>query len=379
MNILQLVQKPQRRGAEVFAYQLSQALRSRGQSVHITYLYPWTGVGALPLAPADTCLDGREDHLFEKLPGVHAGLLRRLLRVIDATQPDVVQVNGARTVKYGAFAAMARPRRSWALIYRNIGNPQDWITTWYHRTFYARLVMPRLDGAVGVSQVTLDNLQAVYRLDIPARPIPNGVATDVDVSIGRQELRQRLNTPPDAPVLLFVGSFSAEKRVDRLLRLVQEVRGRRPNLHAWLVGDGPLRRELQAQATALGLEDAVRFVGVQTDVASYFAAADLFVLTSDTEGIPAVLLEAGLLGLPVVATNVGGVPEAVVDGETGLLVSPEHEEALAQAVLALLDDPAGSQAMGEKATRWVSEHFSTEKIAVQYLAFYEEVLSPRRQ
>jgi len=91
------------------------------------------------------------------------------------------------------------------------------------------------------------------------------------------------------------------------------------------------------------------------------------------------MLEAGLLGLPVVATNVGGVHECLLDGETGILVAPQDEAGLADGVAALLRDPARRGAMGQRATSWVRENFAMDKIAGHYLAFYEQVLADVRQ
>jgi len=382
LKILQVVQKPQRRGAEVFAFQLSQELRHQGHRVHTAYLYPASGSATVPLQNGDRLLAGRENHPFEKLPGFHPNLLFSLKQTIETFQPDVVQVNGARTVKYGAFARRLMRDQPWVLIYRNIGQPQDWVRGWHYALFYRTLVMPNIDGVVGVSRVTLDNVKKFYNLSIPTARISNGV-TIVDCTRlkSRAVVRRELQTPADAPVILYVGSLSPEKRLDRLLRVVGQVRQQVPALQAlqvWLVGDGPLRAALEQQVKAEGLAQTVRFLGVQSDVAAYMNSADLFLLTSDTEGIPAVILEAGLLGLPVVATRVGGLPECVLDGETGQLVDPGDEARLAQVVTDLLRCPARRHRMGARAKAWVRANFTMDIIARQYLDFYREVLDLRR-
>lgn len=380
MRILQLVQKPQRRGAEVFAHHLSQELRCQDHYVHTVYLYPYRGVGALPFTQATQCLDGIEQHSLERVIGIHPYLLRRLLRIIDDIQPDIVQVNGARTVKYGALTHQLRRRHRWALIYRNIGNPQDWMNSVQHRLFYKHLVMPQLDGIVGVSRTTLENLQKIYHLPIPLRNIPRGVDPKaLQPQQTRDGLRSSLQTANNAPVVLYVGSLTPEKRLDRLLSVFQQVCTTLPDAHLWLVGDGPLRRELTQKADSLGLSTCVHFTGIQSDVASYMAAADLLALTSDTEGLPGVILEAGLLNLPAVATNVGGVAESVIDGKTGVLVDPNNEAGLANALLMLLQYPAQRSEMGRQAQQWVSAHFTIERITQQYLAFYAEVLMKVRK
>lgn len=375
MKILQLVQKPQRRGAEIFAYQLSQELCCQDHSVRTVYLYPYHGPGALAHAQDTCCLDGNEKHQLERFIGVHPQLLRRLLRVIDEFQPDIVQVNGSRTVKYGALAHRLR-RGQWALVYRNIGNPQDWMHTIQHRLFYKHLVMPQLDGIVGVSRATLENLQTIYHLPIPLQHIPRGVDPKaLRPHYERAALRKTNQIEQCMPVLLYIGSLAPEKRIDRLLRIFQQVRNKLDSAHLWIVGDGPLRSTLEQQAADMGLCENTQFLGVQSDVASYIAAADLFLLTSDTEGTPGVLLEAGLLGLTAVATAVGGVAECVIDGQTGIVIDPNDEAGFADAVISLLQEPPRRAEMGQCAQEWVRKHYTIEKITKQYVEFYHQVLA----
>lgn len=380
MRILQAVQKPQRRGAEIFAFQLNQELRRQGHETRLVYLYPHHETCALPLDHGDCMLDGNPNHPFEKFPGINPLLLRRLLQAIDEFKPDVVQVNGARTVKYGAFASYSRRDASWALIYRNIGNPSDWLHGWHYRIFYQKLVMPRLHGVVGVSRKTLQAVKDFYELSVPLKNIPRAVdPASLVPAASRDAVRRQTKTPTDAPVLIFVGSLTPEKRLDRLLRLTQQVRLQMPKLRLWLVGSGPLESTLRQQVDSLSIAESVSFLGTQNNVANYLNAADLFVLTSDTEGIPGVILEAGLLNLTVVATHVGGVPECVLDGDTGVLVDRQDEQRLAEVVSGLLHDSARRQKLGAKAKSWVEANFTIDKIAGNYVDFYQHVLAFRHR
>jgi glycosyltransferase involved in cell wall biosynthesis len=375
MNILQVVQKPQRRGAETFALQLSWELKCAGHKVRTVYLYGHEGENALPLTDDDTVLGGREHHCFEKVPGVHPALLWRLRRVIEETQPDVVQVNGGRTVKYGAAIAAQSKKRPWVLIYRCIGQPRYWRNGLRH-AFYSRLVLPRLDGVISVSGSTLEAVEQLYELSVPAVCIPCAVDPKVVApTIDRDVIRQRTGTPLDAPVVVCVGSLSQEKRLDRLLRAAAAVKERIPALHVWIVGDGPLRHALASEVRTSSLAHCVRFLGVQNQVANYMNAADLVALTSDSEGMPAVLLEAGLLGLPVVATRVGGVAECVLDGETGVLVEPGDDQSLSDALGSLLQQPERLHRLGTTAKTWIERTFTINRVAKQYSSFYERVLA----
>lgn len=373
MKILQLVNKPQRRGAEIFASQLGAALCRQGHETRTAYLYPHPEPNALPLQPDDYMLAGRAGHPLEKA-GLQPRLLQNLRRVIAAFQPDVVQVGGGRTVKYGALASLFYPARRWILICRNIGQAGDWVNGWPHRLVYRRLVMPRVDGVVSVTQANLEDFRALYQLPAPMTCIPTGIEPDsLRPGRSRAAVRRETNTPPEAPVVLFVGSLSPAKRPDRLLRVVRQAVAHRPDLHLWLIGDGPLRAELEQQAAALGLAGQVRFLGVRSDVGDYMQAAALLLLTSDSEGIPRVILEAGLMGLPVVSSRVGGIAEFVVSGQTGLLAPPEAEDELAQAVVQLLDAPDARREMGQQAQALIEANYTTAHIARQYLAFYRQV------
>ncbi|NUN06083.1 MAG: glycosyltransferase [Bdellovibrio sp.] len=380
MRILQVVQKPQRRGAEIFAFQLNQELRRQGHETRLVYLYPHNEACGLPVEHGDRVLNGNPNHPFEKFPGVNPILLRRLLHVIAEFKPDIVQVNGARTVKYGAFASYFCRDASWALIYRNIGNPSDWLHGWHYRIFYQKLVMPRLHGVVGVSRKTLQAVKDFYGISVPIKNIPRAVDPESLIPAASPDaVRLKTKTPTDAPVLIFVGSLTPEKRLDRLLRLTQQVHLQMPKLQLWLIGSGPLESTLRQQADSLGIAESVSFFGTQNNVADFLNAADLFVLTSDTEGIPGVILEAGLLGLAVVATRVGGVPECVLEGETGMLVDRQDEQRLAEVVYGLLHDSARRRKLGAKAKNWVAANFTIDKIAGNYVDFYHHVLASRHR
>lgn len=377
LRVLQIVHSPQRRGAEVFAHQLSGAMRERGCQVRTAYLYPAAGPGSLPLIDGDVVLASRQKRLVETSLGLDPCLLRRTVGVLRRVDPDVVQANGGRTVKYGAAAKFVL-RARWALIGRNIGDPEVWVRGPRRRLLYRHVIMPRMDGLVGVSRTTLERAIRFYAVTVPTTYLPRAVdEAKLIPSRGFTEVRNELATPDDAPVLVFVGTLSREKRLDWLLRTLPHVRRELPSVVLWLVGDGHKRRELEKYARRLGVSDSVRFLGVQSSVADFLSAADLLVLTSDTEGTPGVILEAGLLEVPAVATRVGGVPECLVDGETGLLIDPSDERAFAEAVVTLLSDDRRRARMGENAAKRVRSQFLLDAIAPAYLDFYRSVLNAR--
>jgi glycosyltransferase involved in cell wall biosynthesis len=170
-----------------------------------------------------------------------------------------------------------------------------------------------------------------------------------------------------------VGRLGREKGFDLLV----EAAPRLPKgVHVLIGGDGSQRAELAAQVQRLGLEDRVTLTGFVEDVPAFLSRIGLFVLPSRSEGLGLVLVEAMAAGRPVVASRVGGIPEVVVDGETGLLVPPEEPEALAGTIGRLLADPALAGRMGEAGRQRAREHFSAGRMAEQTAALYEELSGP---
>lgn len=230
-----MVQRPQRRGAEIFAYELSEQLRRFGVTVKIVYLYDAVDDMRLPLRTEDMCLNGQEEHPLERFPGFHFGLLRDLTEEITSFAPDIVQVNGARTVKYGA-ATKHLVSGEWKLIYRNIGLPSHWHRSWRTVMAYRLLIVPRIDGVVGVSEHSLTDAVDLYGLNVPRVVICNGVDPEkLQLDRDRETVRRSLGVD-DHRVLLFVGTLTPEKRPDRFVRVASALMGEDDRVRAWVVG-----------------------------------------------------------------------------------------------------------------------------------------------
>ena len=179
--------------------------------------------------------------------------------------------------------------------------------------------------------------------------------------------------------LLFVGRPSVWKGFPFLIDAFARLRAERPDLRLTVVGDGPERREQEARVRAAGLEGDVVFTGYQSEkqVADWLERADVLVLPSLIEGVPVVLMEAGAAGLPVVATNVGGVSELVTDGVSGFLVPPGSADALVAPIQALLDDPAVRRRMGRAGREAVVRDFDVSREAGRLREVLAAALAPR--
>jgi glycosyltransferase involved in cell wall biosynthesis len=141
-----------------------------------------------------------------------------------------------------------------------------------------------------------------------------------------------------------------------------------------VVGNGTQEKALQQRAVALGIEDSVRFMGFRRDIADLLACLDVFVLSSFSEGLSLTLLEAAAMGLPVVATRVGGNPEVVQHEQTGLLVPSDVPEAMASALARLLQDPSERFRLGNQGRESYREHFTLSAMLRQYTTLYRRLM-----
>jgi len=183
-------------------------------------------------------------------------------------------------------------------------------------------------------------------------------------------------TAREVPVLLHVSNFRPVKRVDDVVALFAALRAERP-LRLRLVGDGPDRARLQAEVAARGLAADVEFLGEQIDLPAVMRGADLFVLPSETESFGLAALEAMACGLPVVASDVGGLPEVIADGETGFLRPMGDVAALTAAARLLLDDPPLRARFAAAGRRRAETQYQRDPAVDSYLAVYRRVLARR--
>jgi glycosyltransferase involved in cell wall biosynthesis len=186
--------------------------------------------------------------------------------------------------------------------------------------------------------------------------------------------RARLGVSGDGPVVAYVGRLTRIKRPDRLAGVARELRRRVPGVRFVVCGGGDATAEVEAAAEASG--GSIRLLGWRPDVETVYAAADLVLLTSDDEGMPVSLIEAGLAGLPVVATRVGSVAEVVRDGVTGLLAACDEAELAAQAARLLLDDPMRRE-MGRRAYAWATQRFGPERLVSDVAGIYASIAGER--
>jgi glycosyltransferase involved in cell wall biosynthesis len=217
---------------------------------------------------------------------------------------------------------------------------------------------------VAVGRATADDLQRYFGIPRTSITVIHNGVPDDDVEP---------ESFPSRPVVGCAARFEDQKRLDLLLRAVATL----PAVHVVLVGDGSERPALEALATSLGMRDRVSITGWQPDARPYIAGFDVFVLPSRDEAFPLTVVEAMLSSTPVVATDVGSVREAVIDGETGLLVPSGDPAALAAAIGRLLDEPGLGARLATNAHALATEEFTATSMAAAYDRLWTGLLERR--
>jgi len=236
------------------------------------------------------------------------------------------------------------------------------------------------DFTIAISDAALENAINYLKAD-PARSklIHRGV-TVPSVLLDRNESRRRLNISEQIPLVGTIGRLVGEKGHCFLLQAMVSVQKRFEDVVLLVIGDGEERQKLEAQKVALGLpRESVVFMGERRDVWDILPALDVCVLAStDKEGLGTALIEAAACGLPLIGTSIGGIPEIIQEGWNGLLVPPSNANALADAVVAVLGNPAQARDMGRRARQMVQEKFSSEREVAQHVGVLEGVLAVAR-
>jgi len=247
------------------------------------------------------------------------------------------------------------------------------------RLLLNRLTSPLADRVIAVARRVRDF--AVKSIGVPSEKLVV-IYNSVEISeyqggVDVARIREELEIDPAHTVVGTVSRLDEAKGIRYFLQAVPEVLIRNSEVSFLIVGDGSQRRELERLARDLGIESRVIFAGYRPDVVKMLAIMDVFVLPSLYERFPNAVLEAMAIAKPVVATRVGGTPEAVEDGVTGLLVPPRDPKALAEAIIALLQDRERAEAMGRAGRERVERYFSAERMVQETEALYEELIGEK--
>jgi glycosyltransferase involved in cell wall biosynthesis len=360
VNVVQLVIGGDVAGGQVVALQIALAARDAGHRVSFVSPAPGPFVDRVHA-------EGFDGAVVPMGGALDARAMRRLARLLRAGHTDLVHTHGHLGVNVVGRLA-ARLAGAAVISHMHIENA--------FRHGPGRRLQVLLDNAtarlcvaiVAVSDATRSSLERQGYPRSKLRTVRNGV--DPSPPVEPVALAPR-------PTVLEVARLAEVKGQHTLLRALTRV-----DAHAVLVGrdleqDGAYARMLEDEAERLGVADRVVFAGPRDDVPALLAGCDVFCLPSSAEGLPVVVLEAMAAARPVVASAVGGTPEAVVDGETGVLVPPGDADALAAALADVLADPARARTLGEAGRERVLREFSAQRATERILDLYNSVSTMR--
>jgi N-acetyl-alpha-D-glucosaminyl L-malate synthase BshA len=368
-------------GSGVLATELALALAPRGHDVCLISSEPpfrWRyGVPGLSFVRVDV-----PPYPLFREPQYLLALANTIAHVADDRRLDIVHAHYA--VPHATAAYLAEQ-----MLGTVQGGPRPRTVTTLHGTditlvgsdpSYARVVAFSIEQSHGVTAVseslradTIAGLGVRHHIDV----IPNFLDCAAYKRRQDPELRSRLCPPGECDALVVhVSNFRPVKRVDVAIDVFSAIR-RRVRARFVLIGDGPVRSEMERRVIDEGLAGDVTFVGEQRDLVAWLSAADLFLLPSAQESFGLAALEAMACEVPVVASRVGGLPEVIEDGVSGFLCEPDDVEGMAERGVAVLTDKARGAVVGRAAAEVVRSRFCTERVVPQYEAAYRAVLDAR--
>ena len=350
-------------GAQEHVFGLLTRIDPSRYDVHVVSLSQGSSVRKLERSGiAVTVIDDPDD-------AIATGALAALLGDI---RPEVVHNHMYRAELVGTRAAIALGE---------IGRPRPYLVSTVHSSRIRseedrrvlRLLTPRMDRLIAVSRSIVDKLHAEGRDSVPISLIHNGVDLE---RYDHQEpcctLHEEYGLPPGGPVVGVVARLEPEKGHPTLIEAWPQVVAAVPDATLLVVGEGSRRDALEDLASELGVRERVVFTGRRDDVPAVTAALDVAVLPSYREALGLTILEAMALSRPVVASNVGGIPEMVEDGVTGLLVPPRDADALGRAIVRLLTDHPLADTLGRAGHDLVHAQFCIQLMVHAVEQIYDE-------
>jgi glycosyltransferase involved in cell wall biosynthesis len=372
MKVLYVITKAHFGGAQRYVFELASMAKHKGHEVivvtgkegELSQRCESVGIRTISLSYLE-----RDISLQKEL---HA--LKDLYKIFAKERPDVIHLNSSKIGGLGSVAARFAGVRN--IVFTAHGWPFNenrpflqksliWFLSWFTALFSSEVIA-----------VTQKDLRSGKRMPFVGNKIsliPNGVSEFE--TLNKEGARERL--APNSTQGVWIGTVGElhilNKGTNYLIRAFEKLTNRYPEVKLVMIGDGEDKEKLRRLASDLDLEDKVTFAGHVPEARKYMKAFDVFVLPSIKEGHPFVLLEAGTAKLPVIATNVGGIPDIITSGENGLLVEPRNADALYGALESFLGDKISSTKLGENLSITVREKFSLEKTLDKTFKIYEEL------
>jgi glycosyltransferase involved in cell wall biosynthesis len=365
-TVCQVLHSLQVGGAEVLAARLARQMRGRFRFVFVC-------LDELGTLGEQLRAEGFAVEVLNRRAGLDWRAMFRLARLLRRRRVDLLHAHQYTPFFY-ALTGRWLGRRVPILFTEHGRHSPDYPRR--KRIVANRLLLGRRDRVVGVGEAV--RRAVVVNEGIPAERVAviyNGIGLDAAPGLSdRAQVRREIGIGTDDLAVIQVARLDYLKDHATAVRTLERVVAQHPETKLVLVGEGPEREKIEAEVGRRRLTEQVRFLGLRTDVARLVPAADIFLLTSISEGIPLTVIEAMSVGLPVVSTGVGGVGEVVLDGQTGLLAPAGDDRALAEHVLSLAADPALRRRMGQLGCERARTVFSEGQMHTAYQKLYEEML-----
>lgn len=370
MKILHLISSSGLFGAERVVIELSKSLKNTHDC------HPIVGVIKNAYNPhIEVAEEAKANHIdsviFTCKGQFDLKLVSLIRRYIKNNKVDIIHCHGYKSNFYGLLSA----KNKLPLVTTN----HNWLTHHWKLKVYCfldGLWMRYFDRIVAVS----DGIKRdMLRYKIPEKKI---MVIDNGIDVGRfnrkiatEDIKKEFGINGNIKVIGTIGSLKFEKGHVYLLRVAREVIKSFKDVKFFIVGDGPLRKQLEDEAKNLGIEKNIIFTGLRNDVPELLSIMDIFVLPSIKEGLPMVLLEAMASKKPVVATKVGAIPKIINDNKSGILVEPQDIIGLKDVIINLIKDSGKAERLALEGYEKVKKDFSSERMCRKYLNLYSELIT----
>lgn len=370
MKIIQLVTSRKFRGAEISAKLLSERLISYGHEVWFVGLYLNKNMDVLSVNGGVNL-----DLSKRKKRGIDFNLLFQFKQIVKKVQPDIIQANGSDTFKYAVLGLLGNKKPK--LVYRNISMMSHWVRDRMLVKSFYKILAKRVDCFVSVGQLASDDLQVLLQLPFDKLFVINRgiVAESVDKIKSRADLVEKYSIQSNDFILIQLGSLSKEKKIDFSLELVRKLKEENKAIKLLVVGDGPERERLKKIVENLKIDQEVIFTESINNPQNYLAGADLLLMTSEIEGVPGVVIEAGFQKTPSLGVNVGGVREVIIHEKTGVLMDSHSISSFEESVSNLMTNKRKLLELGENAQIFAKQNHDIEMNSRKFETLYFKLLN----
>lgn len=316
-------------GTEIATYNIAKYLISRGHEIHI-----------ITQVDVEGLKESEQEKIF-----IHSIIVKnirilgillfwiKVLFILKKIKPDVIHTQNI-DMGVGGYLAKLFLETPYVVY----GRGGDIYSPWMFKNTISKIIIKNAGVVIALTEDMKKEMLKIYNRDIIV--IPNGLDILRFKNISKEKNRRLMNIANDEKIIIFVGRLHPVKGVEYLIEAMENIKQKNPKIRLIIVGDGSERDKLEQHVKKLDLEKNVLFVGEipNENIPKYLALADVLVLPSLKEGFPNIILEAMASDLPIVATNVGGIPEIIKNGENGFLVEPKKSKAIAEKVLLLIEN-----------------------------------------